>query len=88
MRAIWKGPFIDSFILIQLDLLLKFKNKKNHKTIIKAWSRDSVIFPSFLGLRFYISNGKKFFLVCISKNMIGHKLGEFVPTKKKFIYNK
>jgi small subunit ribosomal protein S19 len=82
MRSIWKGPFIDHFMLTQVDLILKFKNKKSVSTIIKVWSRYAIIFPSFLGLNFAISNGKVSFLLCISKNMIGHKFGEFVATKK------
>jgi small subunit ribosomal protein S19 len=82
MRAIWKGPFIDHYILTQVDLILKFKNKRFISTIIKVWSRHSIIFPSFLGLNFAVPNGKIAFLLCISKNMIGHKFGEFVATKK------
>jgi small subunit ribosomal protein S19 len=82
MRAIWKGPFIDNSILTQVDLVLKFKNKRLISTIIKVWSRHSIIFPSFLGLNFAIPNGKISFLLFISKNMIGHKFGEFVATKK------
>jgi small subunit ribosomal protein S19 len=82
MRAIWKGPFIDHFTLIQVDLVLKSKYKRPTSTNIKVWSRHSIIFPSFLGLNFSIPNGRLFFLLCISKNMIGHKFGEFVATKK------
>jgi small subunit ribosomal protein S19 len=79
MRSIWKGPCIHIATLKQVNLLLESKKKKK---IIKVWSRASMIFPSFLGLSFSISNGKKFVIFCISKNMIGHRFGEFVPTKK------
>jgi small subunit ribosomal protein S19 len=78
MRAIWKGPFVDLSVLKQVDILLKSRIKKK---IIKIWSRRSVIFPSFLGLNFAVFNGKIFVIFCISKNMVGHKFGEFSSTK-------
>jgi small subunit ribosomal protein S19 len=79
MRAIWKCPFVDIAILKQVDTLLKSKIKKK---IIKIWSRRSIIFPSFLALNVAVFNGKVFVTFCISKNMVGHKFGEFALTKK------
>lgn len=76
-RSIKKGPFID-------DSLLKWVNRaKNgeHKGPIKTWSRRSTILPDMVGLTFAVHNGKKFLPVFVSENMVGHKLGEFSPTR-------
>ncbi|MGE5297723.1 MAG: 30S ribosomal protein S19 [Acidobacteriaceae bacterium] len=76
-RSLKKGPFIDP------KLLKKVQNAKpGHKTEIKTWSRDSVIFPEMVGMTFLVYNGKNFISVSVSENMVGHKLGEFSPTRK------
>ena len=77
-RGIWKGPFVHPSILKQIDRL---KNKSS-KTPIKTWSRKSTIVPDFVGHSFLIHNGKKFIPIKISEEMVGHKLGEFCPTRQ------
>ena len=79
MRSVWKGPFIDNNIL---DEIYKLYKSNKRKVPIKLVSKNSVIFPSFVGLTFFISNGKKFSTLTINENMVGHKFGEFVVTKK------
>lgn len=79
-RSLWKGPFIEGTILKQVKI--NNKNKKNYK-VIRIFSRNSVIFPSFVGLRFEIYNGFKFNTIEIKENMIGFKFGEFVFTRKR-----
>jgi len=74
-RSIKKGPFIDSFLLKKAEQALKDKKP------IKTWSRRSTIMPDFVGLTFAVHNGKKFIPVYVSENMVGHKLGEFAPTR-------
>ncbi|OGJ88081.1 MAG: 30S ribosomal protein S19 [Candidatus Raymondbacteria bacterium RifOxyA12_full_50_37] len=76
-RSIKKGPFID------LHLLKKIleQNEKSEKKIIKTWSRRSTITPDFIGHTFSVYNGKKFIPVYVTENMVGHKLGEFAPTR-------
>jgi len=76
-RSVWKGPFVDPSLLKKVDQL---KNKPN-KTPIKTWSRKSTIIPEFVGHSFLIYNGKKFIPIKISEEMVGHKLGEFSPTR-------
>lgn len=76
-RSIKKGPFID-------DHLLKWVERAKsgqHKGPIKTWSRRSTISPDFVGLTFAVHNGKKFYPVFVSEDMVGHKLGEFSPTR-------
>ena len=77
-RAIWKGPFVDSSLLKKVE---KMKDKSN-TTPIKTWSRKSTIIPEFIGVSFLIYNGKKFIPIKISEEMVGHKLGEFSPTRQ------
>ena len=77
-RAVWKGPFVDPSLLKQVE---KLKNQTN-KTPIKTWSRKSTIIPEFVGHSFLIHNGKKFIPIKISEEMVGHKLGEFSPTRQ------
>jgi small subunit ribosomal protein S19 len=84
MRASWKGPFVDLIILKQIDRLLKSKTKKK---IVKILSRSSIIFPSFFGINVAVFNGKNFVIFCVSKNMVGHKFGEFASTKKVIYKN-
>jgi len=76
-RAVWKGPFVDP------SLIKKVEKLKNHTTKppIKTWSRKSTIIPEFVGFSFLIHNGKKFIPIKISEEMVGHKLGEFSPTR-------
>ncbi len=76
-RSVWKGPFVDPSLLKKID---KQKNQSN-KTPIKTWSRKSTIIPEFVGYSFLIHNGKKFIPIKISEEMVGHKLGEFSPTR-------
>ena len=76
-RAVWKGPFVEDSLMKKVD-----KYKTDPKKIpIKTWSRKSTIIPDFVGVRFLIYNGKKFIPITISEEMVGHKLGEFAPTR-------
>jgi len=77
-RSVWKGPFVDPSLIKKVD---KIKNQTN-KTPIKTWSRKSTIIPEFVGISFLIYNGKKFIPIKISEEMVGHKLGEFAPTRQ------
>ena len=76
-RAIWKGPFVHPSLLKKIDKLKDVPNKKP----IKTWSRNSTIIPDFVGHSFMIHNGKSFIPITISEEMVGHKLGEFAPTR-------
>ena len=76
-RAIWKGPFVEESLIKKVE---KQKNETNKKPI-KTWSRKSTIIPEFVGLSFLIHNGRKFIQLTISEDMVGHKLGEFAPTR-------
>ena len=77
-RSIWKGPFVDPSLLKKVE---KLKDQTN-KPPIKTWSRKSTIIPEFVGYSFLIHNGKKFIPIKISEEMVGHKLGEFSPTRQ------
>ena len=79
-RSIWKGPFVEESLIKKAD---KLKNEKNRKPI-KTWSRKSTIIPDFIGLSFLIYNGKKFISLTVSEDMVGHKFGEFAPTRQFF----
>ena len=76
-RSVWKGPFIDRHLLKKVDAV----RSSGRKEIIKTWSRRSTILPQFVGLTFGVHNGHKFIPVVVSDQMIGHKLGEFAPTR-------
>ena len=76
-RSVWKGPFVDPSLIKKVE---KQKKELNRKPI-KTWSRKSTIIPDFVGLSFLIYNGKKFILITVSEDMVGHKLGEFSPTR-------
>lgn len=76
-RSIKKGPFVDDHLMKKVVAL----NEKNDKKIVKTWSRRSTIMPEFIGHTFSVHNGKKFVPVYVSENMVGHKLGEFSPTR-------
>ena len=77
-RAVWKGPFVEENLIRKVE---KIKNDRNRKPI-KTWSRKSTIIPEFIGISFLIYNGKKFIPIKISDEMVGHKLGEFSPTRQ------
>tara|TARA_B100001013_G_C24496056_1_gene397209 strand:+ start:299 stop:673 length:375 start_codon:yes stop_codon:yes gene_type:complete len=77
-RSVWKGPFVESSLIKKVE---KLKNQIN-KPPIKTWSRKSTIIPEFVGYSFLIHNGKKFIPIKISEEMVGHKLGEFSPTRQ------
>ncbi len=76
-RSVSKGPFIDDHLQKKVEEALASKSKK----IIQTWSRRSTITPDFVGLTFAVHNGKKFVPVFVTENMVGHKLGEFSPTR-------
>ena len=77
-RSIWKGPFVDPSLLKKVE-----KMKSQSKPVpIKTWSRKSTIIPEFVGISFLIHNGLKFIPIKISEEMVGHKLGEFSPTRQ------
>jgi small subunit ribosomal protein S19 len=76
-RSVWKGPFFDRYLLKKVD---KVKGS-GRKDVIKVWSRRSTIIPQFVGVTFGVHNGHKFIPVLVTENMIGHKLGEFSPTR-------
>ena len=77
-RGIWKGPFVHPSLLKKVDKL----KDQSRKAPIKTWSRNSTIIPEFVGHSFLIHNGKNFIPITISEEMVGHKLGEFSPTRK------
>ena len=77
-RSLKKGPFIDSSLQRKVDRLLRSGSKQ----VLRTWSRRSMITPEFVGLTFQVHNGKLFVPVFITENMVGHRLGEFSPTRK------
>ncbi len=76
-RSIKKGPFVDKHLLKKVDDQMKTAKK----AVIKTWSRRSTILPEFVGQTFAVHNGRKFIPVFVTENMVGHKLGEFAPTR-------
>lgn len=76
-RSVKKGPFIDLKLLKKINDL----NQKNEKRIVKTWSRSSTISPDFVGHTISVHNGHKMVPIYVSENMVGHKLGEFAPTR-------
>ena len=76
-RSLWKGPFIDGYILKKADAA----RESGTRQAIKTWSRRSTILPQFVGLTFQVHNGNKFIPVMVTEEMVGHKLGEFAPTR-------
>lgn len=76
-RSLKKGPYIH----FKLQKKVDEANKSNSKKVIKTWSRGSMISPDFVGLTFAVHNGKQFIPVFVTENMVGHKLGEFAPTR-------
>ena len=79
-RSVWKGPFVEPSLLKKIEKQKKDTSRKP----IKTWSRKSTIIPDFVGSSFMIHNGKKFITITISEDMVGHKLGEFAPTRSFF----
>ena len=77
-RSIWKGPFVDPSLIKKVEKM----SAQSNKAPIKTWSRKSTIIPEFVGFSFLIHNGKKFIPIKISEEMVGHKLGEFSPTRQ------
>ncbi len=77
MRSVKKGPFVDDHLMKKVQAAVESRSKK----VIKTWSRRSMIVPEMVGLTIAVHNGKKFIPVFITENMIGHKLGEFSPTR-------
>lgn len=76
-RSLKKGPFCDAYLLKRVDAL----NVANKKEVIKTWSRRSTIFPSFIEHTFAVYNGREHITVFVTEDMVGHKLGEFAPTR-------
>ena len=76
-RSVWKGPFVDAYVLKKAEAA----RESGRNEVIKIWSRRSTILPQFVGLTFGVYNGQKFVPVSVSENMVGHKLGEFSPTR-------
>lgn len=76
-RSIKKGPFVDKHVMVKVEAT----NTSGQKKVIKTWSRRSTILPEFVGLTFAVHNGKNFIPVYVTENMVGHKLGEFSPTR-------
>ena len=76
-RSVWKGPFVDGFLLKKAEV----SRESGRKEVIKTWSRRSTILPQFVGLTFNVYNGRKFVPVSVNEDMVGMKLGEFAPTR-------
>ncbi len=77
-RSLKKGPFVDESLMKKV----KAVNESGKKEVIKTWSRRSTIYPEFIGHTFAVHNGKEFIPVYVTEDMVGHKLGEFAPTRK------
>lgn len=76
-RSIWKGPFVDGYLIKKATKILT----SGKKEVVKTWSRRSTIIPMFVGITFNVYNGKKFIPVTVREEMVGHKFGEFSPTR-------
>src|SRR5205809_2647952 len=77
-RSLKKGPFVDTPLLEKIEQM----NRANEKKVVKTWSRRSTVIPEFVGHTLAVHNGKKFIPVYVTENMVGHKLGEFAPTRQ------
>ena len=77
-RSLKKGPFVDASLMKKVENV----NESGKKEVIKTWSRRSTIYPQFIGHTFAVHNGKEFVPVYVTEDMVGHKLGEFAPTRK------
>ena len=76
-RSVKKGPFVDARLLARIELL----TRNNEKRVLKTWSRDSTIFPQMVGHTVGVHDGRRHVPIFVSENMVGHKLGEFAPTR-------
>ena len=76
-RSVWKGPFVDGYLIKKADVV----RESGRNDVIKTWSRRSTILPQFVGLTFGVYNGQKFVPVTVNEQMVGHKFGEFSPTR-------
>ena len=76
-RSVWKGPFVDGYLLKKADVV----RESGRNEVIRTWSRRSTILPQFVGLTFGVYNGHKFIPVSVNEQMVGHKFGEFAPTR-------
>lgn len=76
-RSVWKGPFVDGYLLEKADKV----RESGRKEIIRTWSRRSTILPQFVGLTFGVHNGRRFLPVLVTEDMVGHKFGEFAGTR-------
>jgi small subunit ribosomal protein S19 len=76
-RSVWKGPFVDGYLLKKAEAV----RESGRKDVIKTWSRRSTILPQFVGLTFGVYNGQKHLPVIVTENMVGHKFGEFSPSR-------
>jgi small subunit ribosomal protein S19 len=76
-RSLAKGPFVDDHLMKKVEAM----NVKSEKKVVRTWSRRSTILPEFIGHTLAVHNGKKFIPVYVTENMVGHKLGEFAPTR-------
>ena len=76
-RSVWKGPFVDGYLLKKAEAV----RQSGRKDVIRTWSRRSTILPQFVGLTFGVYNGHKFIPVMVNEEMVGHKFGEFSPTR-------
>ena len=76
-RSVWKGPFVDGYLLKKADVV----RESGRNEVIKTWSRRSTILPNFVGLTFGVHNGQKHIPVLVTEEMVGHKFGEFAPTR-------
>ena len=76
-RSVWKGLFVDGYLLKKADVV----RQSGRNDVIRTWSRRSTILPNFVGLTFGVHNGQKFIPVLVNENMVGHKFGEFSPTR-------
>jgi small subunit ribosomal protein S19 len=82
-RSVWKGPFVDGYLLKKAENV----RSSGRKEVVKTWSRRSTILPQFVGLTFGVYNGRKHIPVLVTEDMVGHKLGEFAPTRTFFSHS-
>jgi len=82
-RSVWKGPFVDGYLLKKAENV----RSSGRKEVVKTWSRRSTILPQFVGLTFGVYNGRKHLPVLVTEDMVGHKLGEFAPTRTFFSHS-
>ncbi len=79
-RSVWKGPFVDGYLLKKAEAV----RASGRRDVIRTWSRRSTILPQFVGLTFGVHNGRRHIPVLVTENMVGHKFGEFAPTRTYF----